>query len=355
MNIYVLTIHNPKYSLGPHARLKSFIDSTEGLDINFILPKFTNKKSKKDTLGILIQSFFRILINRRKIDLLHVVTPPSYVGLIAVFAKKILRLPYIVDIGDPYAENMAVERNIPHTSLHFKLLKRLDNLVYRNSSHLILTSPLLTNYIPKYIHNTTIITGIARENDIKEVQLTNNKKFIYIGNYGPLQNLDYIIEVFKKAAKKDNKIRLDIVGNGALNEETKNKLQVEDKIKFLDPIPQEKIPDLLKNYSCGIVSLNLDKSLDYAIPTKLLTYLTQGLPVFGTGGKAAEKLLRSTKAGYISTNYDKDRDAKEMIKIISSPKMAQILSHNAIQYSKRHLSLENFGKKVALIYKSYRN
>jgi len=353
MRIYVLTIHNPKLSFGPQLRLEGFLNSGAKHDMEFVLPKFCEpeKHSKLKTFLSLANSFNYLVKNHRKIDLIHVVTPPSYPGfLIAVLMKKLFKKKYIVDIGDPCAENQALIGSFSEKSTRFKLLKLIDQALYDNASHIILSSPEIAKYTPAKIPTSTILTGLKNKNDIQPTILPNNKNCLYIGNYGPLQNLDYLIKVFTKAINTDQSIQLHIVGNGEREklEKLVTDLKVEKNIKFFDPIPSSKIQELAKKYVCGVVALNLNKSLDYAIPTKLLTSLTLGLPIFGTGGRATKNLVRKAGAGLISTKYNFESDYRALIHLLKSRETLKAYSENATFFAKHNLTFETCAKTYKL-------
>jgi glycosyltransferase involved in cell wall biosynthesis len=405
MNVFILTIHHPEISFGPEMRLQGFLKSEKfKQNVTPIFPKFVYGKqhTKFDTFMVLVNSIIYITKNRKKIDMIHAVTPPSYIAPIAILAKKLFKIPYIVDIGDPYAENMAEIKNFSHKSCKFKILKHLDNSLYKNADHLVLTSEGITKYISHKIPHTTILTAILHENQIVENKNTTttppatttsptpnlttatttsptpnlttatttsptsnnppiNKKCIYLGLYGPLQNFEYILKIFIEAIKKDKEITLDIVGQGEkqkceglINQcsETDPKIATEIKknIKFQPPIPKDKIPELLKNYACGIVSLKLNPNLDYAIPTKLLTYLSYGLPVFGTGGISSQKLIKNSKTGYISAKYNIKKDSEKLISLLKNQEKLLNFSKNAEKFAKENLSIEHAGNELLKIY-----
>jgi glycosyltransferase involved in cell wall biosynthesis len=352
MNIYVITIHNPGISFGPQQRLESFLKEAEDNNINFILPTFPEPKkhTKLKTIDLTKKILFDIIKNRKKIDRIHVVTPPSYPGLVALFAKKALKIPYIVDVGDPCAENMAAISNFSQKSLKFKILKRIDQILFKNAHHIILTSPEIEQYIPKQVPYTTILTGLTDTDNLQPKQPANNKKCLYLGNYGPLQNLEYLIRVFSRAIKQDSDLHLDIYGTGEREklENLVKELKSDENIIFHDPIPVTEIPKLSKKYSLGLVSLNLEMNLNYAIPTKLLHSLTLGLPVFGTGGKATQDIIRKSQAGFISTQYNEKRDAYSLLDLLSNHRNLDNYSKNATQFAKKFLTYENTIKNYKL-------
>ena len=353
MNIYVLTIHNPKFSFGPNMRLQSFINSLKDKNVNFILPKFASTHSKGKTINTLFEILFYLIFNRKKINLIHVVTPPAYPGLIAVFAKKILKIPYIVDVGDPAAENFATSHELTNKNPLFKILKRIDNIIYKNADHLILTSPILDQYTTKASAKSTILSAIDNKEKVPEnFKLPKNKKCVYIGNYGPLQNLEYVVGIFTKAIKKNPAISLDIIGSG--NKEAIqtiiNEAQCQNKIRIFNPIPSNEIPKRLKQYTLGIVSLDLKPNLDYAIPTKLLTHLFYGLPTFGPAGKACKHIIERSEGGKIITEYNERNDTSALLNLLNNRSTLEKHSKNALNYAKHHLTFEHFGKKAALIY-----
>jgi len=356
MNVFVLTIHNPKISFGPTARLNGFLKSKEFQHhVNTTLPPFTyNKKHTKfDTFVLLLKMEHYIIKNRKKIDLIHVVTPPSYPGIFAIMAKKLFKIPYIVDIGDPCAENIASIKKLSVNSPAFKLLKKIDIALYKNADHLVLTSDGLDKYIPENSPRTTILTGVMEESHPKPLKIS--KKCIYLGQYGPLQNFEYMLGVFSEAIKEDDEITLDIYGQGNTQEckELISKRGIKDlerKINFLDPVPSDKIPEIAKNYSLGIVSLKLDATLDYAIPTKALSYLSLGLPVFGTGGESLKRLIMDSNTGEISSLYNIEKDSKTLIEILNSHETLTLQSENAAKFAENKLTFAKAGHSLLEIY-----
>ncbi|MBN1494790.1 hypothetical protein JW911_03595 [Candidatus Peregrinibacteria bacterium] len=353
MNIFILTIHNPNISYGPNIRLEGFLKSPEMLGENIYRLPFRNDKKfiKLNTIKILFKSLFHIIKNRKKIDLIHVVTPPSYTAPIAKFAKRFFKIPYIVDIGDPYAENMAELKGFSYQSLRYRFLKWLDNSLYKKADQLVLSSDGLSKYLPENIKQTTILTGLVHQNDIEKTKNhTNsfNKKCLFLGQYGALQKFEYIFEVFSEAIKHDKEIMLDVIGVG-----DKKKFEGSNpNIKFYDPIPQNKIFDKIKHYSCGIVSLKLNQGLDYAIPTKLLTYLSYGLPIFGTGGESSKKLIDKAKTGYISSEYNIQKDVLELFKLMGDKNRILEFSKNALVFAEKNLTFEIAGACMHKIYKA---
>jgi glycosyltransferase involved in cell wall biosynthesis len=336
MKIFVATIHNPNYSMGPNVRLLSFIENSPK-DFEFIVPKFSKKTSKLRTLKVLSNSLFKIIKNRKTIDLIHVVTPPSYPGLVAVMAKKLFKIPYIVDVGDPSAENTALIKNLSEKSWKFKLLKKIDNTVYKNAKHLILTSTELKNFIPTNIPHTTILTPIKEIPEQKPIEVLKSKKCVFLGQYGPLQNIKQIIEIFETAIKKDPEITLDIIGKG-------DKITVQSpNINFFSPIPYSEIANTLSKYACGVVALDQKNTLDYAIPTKLLTYLANGLVIFGTGGKAVQEMVETSQAGLIN------KDAGTLENMLKNTEKMEFFSKNALEYAKNNLNPKSAEKAYSQI------
>jgi glycosyltransferase involved in cell wall biosynthesis len=99
------------------------------------------------------------------------------------------------------------------------------------------------------------------------------------------------------------------------------------------------------------VSLDLKSTLDYAIPTKLLTYLCHGLPVFGTGGIATKTITREANAGVITTKYNLHEDTDNLLRLLKDPEKLENYSKNAVLFAKKNLSLESCSKKAQKIYK----
>jgi len=92
----------------------------------------------------------------------------------------------------------------------------------------------------------------------------------------------------------------DLVGGGDLVPDLQalvRELDLSDRVRFVDPVPQAEIPGLLAEATIGLAPLVDDPELAYAMPTKLYEYLGCGLPVVTTGRGELRRFVEAADGG----------------------------------------------------------
>ncbi len=93
--------------------------------------------------------------------------------------------------------------------------------------------------------------------------------------------LDVAVRAVALLREQIPQLRLRIVGNGDYREEAKmlvRALKLEDRIGFVDPVPIEKLPGLLREASVGLVPNRASSATHLMLPVKLLEYAALGIP-----------------------------------------------------------------------------
>lgn len=108
-------------------------------------------------------------------------------------------------------------------------------------------------------------------------------KAIFTGAHGIANGLDAVLDAageLKKRGRDD--IRLLFIGDGKLKLALKERAVSEnlDNCLFLDPIPKNKMPDLLQQVDAGMMILANVPAFYYGTsPNKFFDYIASGLPV----------------------------------------------------------------------------
>jgi glycosyltransferase involved in cell wall biosynthesis len=108
-------------------------------------------------------------------------------------------------------------------------------------------------------------------------------------------------------------------------------LKLNDNVIIMGPMKREKLPNLYSESLLGLVPLAFNRTLEYAVPTKLYEYLACGLPFLSYGAsKELDRLAKSSGAG-INVN-DPTRIAQTVIKLLDNPHVIEQMSYNAIKF-----------------------
>jgi glycosyltransferase involved in cell wall biosynthesis len=93
--------------------------------------------------------------------------------------------------------------------------------------------------------------------------------------------LDVAIKAVALLKDRIPELRLRIVGDGDYRSEALelvSVLRLEDRISFTDPVPIEKLPQLLQEASVGLVPNRPSRATHLMLPVKLLEYTALGIP-----------------------------------------------------------------------------
>lgn len=244
----------------------------------------------------------KILVDKKKYDLVISSATPFTDHLIGYFIKKKTGIPWIADYGDPWAFNpfspFPWRRYLIDRRLEAKLLKNMDNII-------VTTKETADGYLKYYpFLDYQKFTIIPNGYDYKEAQRAKpdrGKKFriVYTGIFykerGP--------EIFFKSIKNlDIDFEVLIAGNvSAQYIEIIKNLGLNDKVKLLGFQSHEQAIALQK----GADILLLLGSKEYQIPSKIFEYLGARRPILGIKFDEKDimaKVIREYNRGFVVYN-----------------------------------------------------
>ena len=258
------------------------------------------KNSKISNLLFPFSTFFHLLFHGRGVVIVPS-TPPVLMGFSACLAKKMSfsRFEYIYHCQDIHPEALELS-GIISKGLPYKFLLFLDKLSVKNSKSSIVLSQDMKSTLQKRfenkLNNISIINNFmpsVYENSltvetktIRSTHKPNDIIFVFAGNLGVFQNLENLLEAFLKLTPEDN-IYLYFIGDGKMKSKLMNTSNeyslMKRNIIFLEKMDSSLIASFISTADYGVVSLS-EGLLDVAYPSKILTYLNLGLPLFLSGG-----------------------------------------------------------------------
>jgi len=157
---------------------------------------------------------------------------------------------------------------------------------------------------------------------------------VYHGTLARRLGLDIAIEAVAKAKSAIPRMELRIIGAGEERDRLialRDRLGLRDVVMFSDGfVPVEKIPAMIDDADVGIIPLRISSGTDIMLPTKLLEYVSMGIPciVPNTGTIARyfyEEMVQFSKAENI------DSLANAIIGLYRDPDKRARLSHEATE------------------------
>ena len=288
-----------------------------------------------------LKTIYQIIKNGIKSDLIFV----NGLGIESAVANILLRKRIIRKIvGDPVWERAYNQKKTFETFDNFqdnkhKLMIEIQKLSRNwsiNSAELIITpSDNLKNFVKGIGFKNKIIkinNGVDITPNEDQTSSKSDINIIIISRLVVQKNIDLVIRAFKILNEKN--LKLNIIGEGGeFNNLQKliHDLEVQDNVKILGKIDNNKISDFLKTSDLFIQASNYE-----GLPHSLLEAVNYNVPILSTEVGGCKDLINNGERGFIiSSPPDKNLIAENISFIIS----------NRIEAEKRAEAAKTFIKK----------
>lgn len=207
-----------------------------------------------------------------------------------------------------------------------------------NIDYLVLVSKELKEFYSKKLKNTKT-KCIYIPNVIDEIPnyKANNKiknKLITIGRLAPEKGFEDLVDIVYIIKKKIPNIQLDIYGDGPSRERIDKKikeLDLSQNIRLCGFCEHDKLLNILNEYD-----LYLMTSYTESFGLVLLEAMSQSVPCIGFDSANGAKQLLSDGNGILVSNRNKEKYAKEVIKLLNDKNKINIISKKAHNYVKKY-------------------
>lgn len=204
----------------------------------------------------------------------------------------------------------------------------------------------------------TVPEGVHAERINPERQSWKNRfRLIYMGHVIKKNGLDLVIDSLPEIIKKEEKVRLLVIGDGDYKDALKKKiseLKLDRYVDFLGFVEDHKqVENIMCKGGIGLATYVPDKNsfTCYSDPGKPKIYMGCGLPVIISNFPDSAKHIHKAKAG-IAIKYDTNHFTKAVLKLIDKQEHS-IYKKNAIAYAKKfewsnifYNALDRLGEKI---------
>ncbi len=301
-NVYIVTPSERKYGL-PTSLTK--IDSVNILRVKTLNIQKTNIFEKG--LGtVLLETQFKNAVKKYlseiKFDLILYSTPPiTFQGVIKFLKSKNKNAVSYLLLKDIFPQNAVDLEMFSRKSLIYKYFRKKEIELYKISDYIGCMSPANVDFVLK--HNTFLQKNKVEiapnslelfedktEMNKKEIRRQHNLPedktiFIYGGNLGEPQAIDFLLEVLQSNLSRTDMFFV-IIGSGTEYKkvETWFKKFKPQNAKLLEYLPKAQYDLLIK--ACDVGLIFLDKRFTIPnFPCRLLSYLENKMPVLSATDK----------------------------------------------------------------------
>lgn len=309
-----------------------------------------------DYVIFFVMIFMHLLLHPLRYQAIHINNMPDFL-VFATCLPRLLGIPVIHDIHDLMPE--LYEEKFSSGEKHWIVgsLKRQERWAGKFASAVITVEDRLKDILSE--------RGIPREKIHVLMNLPDDHIFsrrdilapkpqdapfvmVYHGTLARRLGLDVAIEAVSIARHTVPHLELRIIGAGEERDRLialRDQLDLQDLVKFSEGfVPVENIPAMIRDADVGLIPLRISSGTDIMLPTKLLEYVTMGIPciVPKTGMICRyfdEQMVQFFEAENVGSL------AEAIITLYQNPGKRTVLSHNA---SERFANIYNWSahKKV---------
>jgi len=187
--------------------------------------------------------------------------------------------------------------------------------------------------------------SFAKNHEIlKKYQIPTDKTiFIYGGNLGKPQGIDFLITVINNFYKIKNSYMI-IVGSGTEYnkiENTINNMKIKN-VKLLELLPKEEYDELLKNADVGLIFLDRRFTIPN-FPSRLTSYMEYSLPILAATDKATDikETLEESKSGFWCESGDLNTFIYYANKLSEDEELRKNMGKSGREYLEEFFNIEH--------------
>jgi glycosyltransferase involved in cell wall biosynthesis len=318
-----------------------------GVRVFRIQRRIKNEKSTfaylRKLLLFFVRSMFALIREQLKkpYDLIHIHSVPDF-EVFAAWYPKLTGSRVILDIHDIVPEFYASKFGVSSDSLTFKLLVVVERLSAAFCDHVISSNHIWQKRLQGRLGNRAKVTTILNMPDTqffhKKGRNRDDNRFIilYPGSLNYHQGLDLAIHAFVLIKDEVPEADFHIYGSGEQLEFLKSlvvHLKLQDRVFIMGSVPLSRISSVIENADLGIVPKRKTIFGDEAFSTKVLEFMTMGVPVIVPDTAVDKYYFNDSVATFFKANDDRSL-ADAMLLLIRNAELRKTLAHNATEFAK---------------------
>jgi len=319
--------------------------------------------------GYLSYSFSSLLaaLLLRKVNLIIVTSPPLFVGLSALIASWVKRVPLIFEVRDLWPES-AIATNVISNKQLIAIMYWVERLLYKNASKIVVLTPAFEENIarrfPQFTHKIELVTNGAdfdlmqhapKNNWVREKFNWGNKKvFAYFGAHGVANDLIQVVETARLIQNRPD-ILFVLIGDGMQKEMLKDKAATYGlkNIQFIASVSKEQVVDFINASDVCMAILKKTDTFKTVYPNKVFDYMSCKKPVLVTIDGITRDLVENDQAGFYSPPGDYNAFKSTVEKMADLPEEhLQQLGENGYRFIKDNFDRKKLAQKYLSIIQS---
>jgi glycosyltransferase involved in cell wall biosynthesis/peptidoglycan/xylan/chitin deacetylase (PgdA/CDA1 family) len=332
----------------------SQVGTTEinGVTVFRIQQRVRNERHKW-TYALRLLRFFlssSILLTRRhrriRYDLIHVHNVPDFL-VFAAWYPKWTGAKLILDIHDILPEFFASKFVAKADSVYVRLLKILERAAAGFVDHVIVSNhiwyeTLVSRSVPR-IKCSVFINHVDPAVFSRRLRTRDDGKFVILfpGSFQWHQGVDIAIKAFARVKARVPNAEFHLYRGGSSRDSEDQlstlakTLGVEQSVKFFASVSLDDIVDVIANADLGVVPKRADSFGNEAYSTKIMEFMSQGIPVVVSRTKIDTFYFDDSVVRYFTSGDDRAM-AEAMLEVIDSKVLRDGLIAKGLEYAETH-------------------
>lgn len=327
------------------------VEQINGVTVYRVQHREYNETSKwtyaRRLLSFLVRSsvFLTRLHKRNRYDVIHVHNMPDFL-VFAAWYPKLTGAKLMLDIHDIVPELFSNKFKTELSSLYVWVLRKMEKLSVAFVDHVIISNDLWRKTLIERSVPSEKCSVFLNHVDLsifyRRPKTRRDGRFIVLfpGSLQWHQGLDIAIEAFAEFRKHVPNAEFHIYSGGGGDKKAAlvalaESLRVGESVKFFDGISLERMPELIANADLGVVPKRADSFGNEAYSTKIMEFMSQGLPVVASRTKI-DSFYFDDRTVHFFTSGDSAAMAKAMHEVFEDEELRAELVAHGYEYSERN-------------------
>ena len=285
------------------------------------------------------------LHKRNRYDVIHIHNMPDFL-VFAAWYPKLTGAKLILDIHDVVPELFSNKFRTKLSSAYVGLLKAIEKISATFVDHVIVSNHLwhktvVARSVPEG-KCSVLVNHVDPEMFSRHERTRTDGKFIVLfpGSFQWHQGLDIAIEAFARFKTRVPNAEFHLYGGagGDLEIDLKQlvgRLDLDDSVKFLGGISLDQMAQVIANADLGVVPKRADSFGNEAYSTKIMEFMSQGVPVVVSRTKIDAFYFEEGVVHFFRSG-DSQAMAEAMMDVINDKDLRQSLIARGYEYVERN-------------------
>ena len=337
-------------------------ETIKGVRVHRIQKRVRDERSKWSYVSRLLKFLWLSALTLRKLhakeryDLIHVHNMPDFLVFSALY-PKLTGAKVILDIHDVTPELFQEKFGAKEGSLLMWALRKLERLSMSFADWVIVSNDLwwsmLVSRSVRADKSSVFLNSVDPDVFFPHTRTNRAGKLVLLfpGVFQWHQGLDLVIRALALLQNKLPAAELHLYGDGNQKEnliQLARELGVESKVKFFAGVPFDRVPEIMASADIGVVPKRADSFGNRAYSTKIMEFMSQGLPVVASRTEIDTFYFNDNVVRFFESG-DCQSLADAILEVATNQEVRQSLVRNALQYVERNSWLSKRAEYFALV------